>query len=104
MIFKTIINKDLGIIPPVNHIQFKLIRIWEEILEIENIGIITSPTGAVIQDIINRVTERYPKNILLFGVSVQGVEAPEQIVAGIKYFNNDAPIKPEIIIIARGFD
>ena len=70
--------------------------------EIENIGIITSPTGAVIQDIINRVTERYPKNILLFGVSVQGVEAPEQIVAGIKYFNNDAPIKPEIIIIARG--
>ncbi len=70
--------------------------------EIENLGVITSGTGAVIQDIINRINERYPKNILLFNSVVQGTEAPEQIISGIKYFNNESGIKPDVIIIARG--
>ncbi len=69
---------------------------------IENVGIITSPTGAVIQDIINRMSERYPKNILLFGTAVQGLEASSQIIAGINYFNNISSVVPEVIIIARG--
>tara|TARA_Y100000590_G_scaffold429229_1_gene541571 strand:+ start:2348 stop:3682 length:1335 start_codon:yes stop_codon:yes gene_type:complete len=67
------------------------------------IGIITSPTGAVIYDIINRLKDRFPIKVDLWPVVVQGKEAPEMIVEAIKGFNEKSYLnKPEVIIIARG--
>ena len=67
------------------------------------IGIITSPTGSVIHDIINRLKERFPTNIDLWPVNVQGSEAANSIIKAIKGFNNFSILnKPEVIIIARG--
>jgi exodeoxyribonuclease VII large subunit len=50
------------------------------------IGIITSPTGAVIMDIINRVTDRYPTHLLIYPISVQGNKSAREIVEGIEFF------------------
>ena len=66
------------------------------------IGVITSETGAVIQDIIHRVSDRSPLHLLLYPSAVQGEKAPSEIIAGIKYFNSLKNQKPEVIIIARG--
>lgn len=66
------------------------------------IGVITSPTGAVIQDIIHRITDRSPLHLLLYPSAVQGEKAPNEVIAGIKYFNSLKNQKPEVIIIARG--
>ena len=67
------------------------------------IGIITSPTGSVIHDIINRLKERFPVNVDLWPTSVQGNEAAEMIISAIKGFNDDHySEKPDVIIIARG--
>lgn len=52
------------------------------------IGIVTSPTGAAFQDIINRLRERFPVRVLLYPAQVQGVSAASEVAAGIKYFNN----------------
>ncbi len=65
------------------------------------IGVITSPTGAVIEDIINRVTARFPSHILVYPVAVQGKNAALEVIGGIKYFHQ-SKIKPDVIIIARG--
>jgi exodeoxyribonuclease VII large subunit len=67
------------------------------------IGIITSPTGAVIKDMLHRIRERFPRNILLWPVLVQGNEASEQIVAAIAGMNA-LPIeqRPDVLIVARG--
>lgn len=65
------------------------------------IGIITSPTGAAIKDIINVATRRNLKvNILIYPSLVQGVNASEEIAGGIKYFNSLKNV--DLIIIARG--
>ena len=64
------------------------------------IGIITSPTGAVIMDIINRVKNRYPTHLLIYPISVQGNKSAREIVEGINFFNKN--IKVNTIIIARG--
>jgi len=64
------------------------------------IGIITSPTGAVIMDIINRVKDRYPTHLLVYPISVQGNKSAREIVEGIQFFNNK--INVDTIIIARG--
>jgi exodeoxyribonuclease VII large subunit len=64
------------------------------------IGIITSPTGAVIMDIINRVTDRYPTHLLIYPISVQGNKSAGEIVEGIEFFNKK--INVDTIIIARG--
>ena len=64
------------------------------------IGIITSPTGAVIMDIINRVTDRYPTHLLIYPISVQGNKSAGEIVEGIEFFNTK--INVDTIIIARG--
>jgi exodeoxyribonuclease VII large subunit len=64
------------------------------------IGIITSPTGAVIMDIINRVTDRYPAHLLIYPISVQGNKSAGEIVEGIEFFNKK--INVDTIIIARG--
>lgn len=65
------------------------------------IGIITSPTGAAIKDIINVATRRNLKvSILIYPSLVQGVSASEEIAGGIKYFNSLKNV--DLIIIARG--
>jgi len=65
------------------------------------IGIVTSPTGSVIRDIIHRVTDRCPTDILIWPVLVQGNEAANQITEAINGFNQ-LKNKPDIIIVARG--
>jgi len=65
------------------------------------IGVITSETGAVIKDIIHRVSERFPLEILLYPANVQGEKSLKDLVSGINYFNNAMPT-PDLIIIARG--
>ncbi len=65
------------------------------------IGIVTSPTGAVIKDILHRLADRFPLPVLLWPVAVQGEGAAAQITAAIKGFNNLAE-KPDVLIVARG--
>jgi exodeoxyribonuclease VII large subunit len=65
------------------------------------VGIITSPTGAAVRDMINVSGRRYPlADVLLFPAAVQGVEAPSQLTMGIEYFN--AMESVDVIIIGRG--
>lgn len=65
------------------------------------IGVVTSPTGAVIRDIINVVKRRYPKvDIKLYPVNVQGDKSAEDICNGIEFFNNMENI--DTIIVGRG--
>jgi len=64
------------------------------------IGIITSPTGAVIMDIINRVQDRYPTHLLIYPISVQGNKSAGEIIEGIEFFNQKITV--DTIIIARG--
>ena len=66
----------------------------------DKIGIITSPTGAVIMDIINRVKDRYPTHLLIYPISVQGNKSAGEIIKGIEFFNKR--INVDTIIIARG--
>ncbi len=67
----------------------------------KSIGVITSKTGAVIRDIINVTTRRFPNvNIKLYPASVQGKGAAETIVNGLKYFNQVRNV--DVIIVARG--
>jgi exodeoxyribonuclease VII large subunit len=71
----------------------------------ETIGLITSPTGAVIEDMSNVLERRFPSaRILLYPVSVQGVNAAEAVVSALTYFNTTKKTshRPEVIIIARG--
>lgn len=66
-----------------------------------SIGVVTSSTGAVIRDIINVTTRRFPKvNIKLYPSQVQGKEAAQTIVKGIEYFNSEKNV--DLIIVARG--
>jgi len=67
----------------------------------QTIGIITSPTGAVIQDMIQIITRRYENiHILLYPVRVQGEGASSEIVEGIRYFNREKDA--DVIIVGRG--
>lgn len=72
----------------------------------DTIGVVTSPTGAVIRDIIHRVTDRFPSHILLWPSLVQGEGAAEQIAKAIRGFNalpqNGKIKRPDVLIIARG--
>ena len=68
----------------------------------ERLGIITSPTGSVVHDIINRVNDRFPMPLDIWPVSVQGVDAAENIINAVKGFNEMKFDKPDILIIARG--
>ena len=65
----------------------------------KNIGVITSPAGAVIMDIINRIEARFPTNIKLYPVSVQGSNAVNEVISGLKFFENN---QVDTLIIARG--
>lgn len=68
------------------------------------IGVITSLTGAVLQDIAHRVLERFPTELLVWNVTVQGTEAATQITQAIQGFNSlpNHITTPDVIIIARG--
>lgn len=67
------------------------------------IGVVTSPTGAVIRDILHRLHDRFPCHVLVWPVAVQGEGAAEQVAAAIKGFNslNGFP-RPDVLIVARG--
>jgi exodeoxyribonuclease VII large subunit len=70
------------------------------------IGVVTSPTGAVIRDILHRIEERFPRHILLWPVRVQGDSSAAEIAAAIDGLNalpeQGALPRPELIIVARG--
>ena len=67
----------------------------------ETIGIITSPTGAVIQDILSILERRWQGlQIYIFPASMQGISSPEEIIQGIDFFHKN--YCPDVIIIARG--
>ncbi len=67
----------------------------------KRIGIVTSPTGAAIRDMLNVTGRRYPlADIVIFPSAVQGAEAPAQLCTGIGYFN--AMSNVDVIIIGRG--
>jgi exodeoxyribonuclease VII large subunit len=70
------------------------------------IGIVTSPTGAVIRDILHRLADRFPRQVLLWPVAVQGEGAAAQIAAAIEGFNRieagGAVPRPDLLIVARG--
>lgn len=71
----------------------------------KNIGVVTSETGAVFKDIIHRINDRFPTNLILFPAKVQGTGSVDQICAGINFFNNltnNEKNKPDVIILARG--
>lgn len=72
----------------------------------EVIGVVTSPTGAVIRDILHRLKDRFPRRVLLWPVLVQGNGAADQIAAAIEGFNRlppDGPVpRPDLLIVARG--
>ncbi|MGB2219200.1 MAG: exodeoxyribonuclease VII large subunit [Henriciella sp.] len=67
------------------------------------IGVVTSPTGAVIRDILHRLSDRFPVRVILWPVLVQGDMAAEQITAAIDGFNQmRPPERPDILIVGRG--
>jgi exodeoxyribonuclease VII large subunit len=70
------------------------------------IGVVTSPTGAVIRDILHRLAERFPRRVLVWPVAVQGEGAAAQIAAAIAGFNGLDPggivPRPDLLIVARG--
>src|SRR5246500_1972672 len=72
----------------------------------EVIGVVTSPTGAVIRDILHRLEDRFPRRVLVWPVAVQGEGAAAQIAAAIAGFNalpENGPVpRPDILIVARG--
>lgn len=70
------------------------------------IGVVTSPTGAVIRDILHRIRDRFPVHVLLWPVLVQGDKAAPQVAAAIRGFNalprgGEVP-RPDLLIVARG--
>ena len=70
------------------------------------VGVVTSPTGAVIRDILHRIRERWPAHVIVWPVVVQGPEAAAQVAAAIRGFNalaHGGPIaRPDLLIVARG--
>ena len=69
------------------------------------IGVITSPTGAVIRDILHRLSDRFPRQVLVWPVKVQGEGSAEQVAAAINGFNAfpfGRIARPDVIIVARG--
>ena len=73
------------------------------------IGVVTSPTGSVIRDILHRIADRFPRDVLIWPVRVQGDTAAAEIAAAIVGFNAlprsptlKGPRRPDVIIVARG--
>jgi exodeoxyribonuclease VII large subunit len=72
----------------------------------EVIGVVTSPTGAVIRDIMHRLAARFPRRVLVWPVAVQGERAAAEVAAAIRGFNAlpaDGHLpRPNLLIVARG--
>src|ERR1700712_178127 len=70
------------------------------------IGVITSPTGAVIRDILHRLEDRFPRHVIVWPVKVQGDGSAEQVAAAIRGFNalpeGGRVPRPDLLIVARG--
>ncbi len=70
------------------------------------IGVVTSPTGAVIRDILHRLADRFPSHVVVWPVLVQGQGAAEQVAAAVRGFSGLAPggpiPRPDVVIVARG--
>jgi exodeoxyribonuclease VII large subunit len=72
----------------------------------EVIGVVTSPTGAVIRDILHRLADRFPRHVIVWPVKVQGDGSAEQVAAAIRGFNalpeGGRIRRPDLLIVARG--
>src|SRR5579885_1333978 len=72
----------------------------------EVIGVVTSPTGAVIRDILHRLSDRFPRHVLVWPVAVQGEKAAGEVANAISGFNRlpeQGPLRrPDVLIVARG--
>jgi exodeoxyribonuclease VII large subunit len=70
------------------------------------IGVVTSPTGAVIRDILHRISDRFPVHVIVWPVRVQGEGSGNEVAAAIDGFNAFAPggpiARPDLLIVARG--
>jgi len=72
----------------------------------EIIGVVTSPSGAVIRDILHRLRDRFPRKVLVWPVAVQGAKCAPEVAAAIAGFNTLTPggalPRPDLLIVARG--
>lgn len=72
----------------------------------EVIGVVTSPSGAVIRDILHRLADRFPRKVLIWPVAVQGQACAGEVAHAIRGFNALAPggrvPRPDVLIVARG--
>jgi exodeoxyribonuclease VII large subunit len=72
----------------------------------EVIGVVTSPSGAVIRDILHRLRDRFPRTVLIWPVAVQGEKCAPEVAAAVRGFNAlpvGGPIpRPDVLIVARG--
>lgn len=70
------------------------------------IGVVTSPSGAVIRDILHRLRDRFPRKVLIWPVAVQGAKCAPEVARGIAGFNALTPggaiPRPDLLIVARG--
>ncbi len=70
------------------------------------IGVVTSPSGAVIRDILHRLSERFPCDVLVWPVAVQGQKCASEVAAAIRGFDalaeGGAVPRPDVLIVARG--
>lgn len=70
------------------------------------IGVVTSPTGSVIRDILHRLEDRFPSHVIVWPVLVQGQGAAEQVASAVRGFSALAPggaiARPDVVIVARG--
>ena len=70
------------------------------------IGVVTSPTGSVIRDILHRLADRFPSHVVVWPVLVQGQGAAEQVAAAVRGFSEMEPggpvARPDVVIVARG--
>src|SRR5579883_1555048 len=80
-------------------------QIVVEALEPAGIGVVMSPTGAVIRDILHRIADRFPRDVLVWPVRVQGETCASEVAAAIEGFNALAEYglpRPDVLIVARG--
>ncbi len=72
----------------------------------EVIGVVTSPSGAVIRDILHRLRDRFPRKVLIWPVAVQGEKCAPEVTRAIEGFNKLSPggalPRPDLLIVARG--
>ena len=71
----------------------------------KTIGVVTSPTGAVIRDILHRLADRFPSRVVVWPVLVQGQGAAEQVAGagrGFSAMGRNHPDRPDLVTIAQG--